>query len=86
MWKGSLVRISLAAPGVAVDGGEAWDVGDPEGVAALLGVEVSEGVEEGFVDGEVVASWLFGASVQAVNSKASPASRAAGLTPLLPLP
>jgi hypothetical protein len=88
MWNGSLVRISLAGLGDPAGDGDA--VGDPDGVGTVPGVAVLDGLVEGLVeglaDGEAIASWLFGASAQAVNSKASPAIRAAGFGPLLPLP
>ncbi|HEY8816782.1 MAG TPA: hypothetical protein VIP57_16995 [Candidatus Dormibacteraeota bacterium] len=69
--------ISLAGLGDAATVGELTGDGESDGVGAVLGVVATVGV----TSGEFVAVW-FGC-VQPATTKTSPATHAAGTTPLL---
>jgi hypothetical protein len=77
MWKGTLLMISLAGLGDAAAVGELTGDGESDGVGAVLGVVATDGV----ASGELVADWFDW--VQPAKAKTSPATHAAGTTPLL---
>jgi hypothetical protein len=68
------------------DFGVAAGVGDGVAAGPIVGLVVGLLVGLAAVDGELKASALLLVRVQAPRSRTRPATRAAGTTPLLPLP
>jgi hypothetical protein len=81
MWKGTLVMISFAGLGEATGGGEVSGGGESAGVGAVLGVVLA--AVEGLASGDAVCWPLIW--VQAAKTRITPATKAAGTTPLLPV-
>jgi hypothetical protein len=78
MWNGTVLMISLAGLGEAAVGDVA---GDGVSVGVEVGAELGVVTTDGVASGDVVAVWFVW--VQPVRTKTSPATHAAGTTPLL---
>jgi hypothetical protein len=85
MWNGTLVMISFPGLGEAFGDGEISGVGDSAGVGVVLGVVLTAGVE-GLASGELPACGWLKDTLQPAKTRTSPATIAAGTTPLMPGP